>query len=580
MKQQLFLADKIHFMTQPDKDDFLSTMKCLNEKPVLYPIKEALENYQNVNMQLEELFLKKEEVKKQKQLFTSKSSSIRKKLAQEKNQLELQLATHEKALLLLPSDNEKIDLEISQLELKKSQESNIEKSQELAELTENTKSKSSEEEDEFMFSFPEDTQEKEKVDIDSEILKLKRRKEQNIEKIEHSKIAIIKFSELLGEYEIKALQFKKEYDNGLILWERKESAIDDKMQLLKLDQFYLFKELPKELFEDLESKCCCIPGIYTVNPLSLHELLPTSEYHESKALQILAERQCNILQFGMIRGEKGVDEAIDLALKMKELGLTNKVIIAGKLMLDIGMVKNIFCRIFDIDSEEFYKHLNDALQNSKITEEILKPKEIRNPTIIQNLITSEKVHEKFNDFCMKLYKQLAEEKHDCVSNIDIHFNVTEENLRKLAIQCKYAIKLDHKGLAHNASTIVSCFGFYLPVFTTCGLCTNNEFLSFELSNEKLNNPYSGVAIMPHPIFTSNNDFLEVRSVNPTTTQIIEFIKEEEKHPEKYMERLIALNKLYNDKIYNCDNVTKLLLKEVFIPLSQSKKLTHQFTNNF
>ncbi len=56
--------------------------------------------------------------------------------------------------------------------------------------------------------------------------------------------------------------------------------------------------------------------------------------------------------------------------------------------------------------------------------------------------------------------------------------------------------------------------------------------------------------------------------------------DEEKHPEKYMERLIALNKFYNDKIYNCDNVTKLLLKEVFIPLLQSQKLTNLFTNTF
>lgn len=579
MKQQLFYADKIHFMTKPDKDDFLLTMKLLSTQNQLNPLEGALDKYSDVNEQQEILTEELLRAQKEKQMFTKASSIQRKKLLQEFSEMSIKLATLKKSSEILNAQIEQIQEELINL-------SNKDKSETISENKAETESslsqnelpkKSSDSEEETMGFFSDFAQEKEET-IEEKIQKLKISLEEKLQTLHDLPNQIEQFEMLVEDKEREIVEFNKSYDNGLIAEERKENDIKDKMALLKLPQFYQFENLHDSVFIDLEAKCCCIPGIYTVNPISISEVLPSSsEQNESIFLETLSNRPCNILQFGMIRGEKGVDEAIDLALKMQEMGLENKVIIAGKLMLDLGMVKNIFQKIFGLDAEEFYKQLSQALQNSQITEELLRPKEARQLSKVQNLITSEGIHEKFNSFCMGFYEKLANLHPECVTNIDIHFNVAEEELRELAMDCKYAIKLDHKGLAHNASTIVSCFGFYLPVFTTCGLCTNQEFLSFELSGQKIENTYAGVAIMLHPEFSTDNDFFEVRPKNPSPEQILNFLLEEQKHPERYMERLQTLHKLYQDKLYHCDNVTKLLLQECFIPLSLSKQYSSQFS---
>ena len=98
---------------------------------------------------------------------------------------------------------------------------------------------------------------------------------------------------------------------------------------------------------------------------------------------------------------------------------------------------------------------------------------------------------KFNSFCAVFFKALKETFAGTGNNIELHFNVTEEEVRRLAMRCKYAIKLDHKGMANNASAIVSCLGFFLPVFATYGFITDRSFTNFELNGKPGEEAYSG-----------------------------------------------------------------------------------------
>lgn len=94
----------------------------------------------------------------------------------------------------------------------------------------------------------------------------------------------------------------------------------------------------------------------------------------------------------------------------------------------------------------------------------------------------------FNVFCAQLYDNLAIRYPDKVQYFNMCFDVSESDLKNIALQCRYAIKLDHKGMANNASTIVSCLGLYLPTITYCGLLTGVEF--------KFGGIYSDAVIMP------------------------------------------------------------------------------------
>lgn len=327
---------------------------------------------------------------------------------------------------------------------------------------------------------------------------------------------------------------------------------------------YMFDSLNTKELNRHKNKGVFISGIYTIAPLTENEILKIGEKLKidgKNKIDILCNRPTNILNFGLIRGQKGIDEAIELAELLKKEGSKIKVIIAGKLFVDLNMVKNIFCRIFKVERSQFSDELHEALI-LRGNENIKGGK--NNLQDIEKAIAENKNIKKFNDFCISFYKKLAAEKQDCVTNIEVHFNVEEEKLRELAMQCKYAIKFDNKGMANNASTIVSCLGFYLPTVTTQGLLTSEEFIQSEKNQEKKPADYSMTLIMLQKEAYSVNNNGELVPVNPSMQEVIDLIQNDEKN---YRSRLEVLERLHKDKVFDCDEACRQLIDNIFLPLA-------------
>ncbi len=360
------------------------------------------------------------------------------------------------------------------------------------------------------------------------------------------------------------------------------SELEEEMETLKL-RINLFESISKEtnrynflgydsnLFSKQTGKAVFISGIYTVKPLLESEISLFAENMQitgNNTFEILSNREPNILHFGIIRGEKGIDEAIELSLKLRENKENYKVIIAGKLMFDLKLLYNIFIKIFNMQPPEFYKDLQIAIKT--ILDRNIELREVKEFVRVERIINNEGRHEEFNNFCIKFYEKLAEKYRDRLTNIEFHFNVNEEKIKRLAMRCKYAIKLDHKGMANNASTIASCLGFYLPVISTCGLVTNKEFINFELAGRSLNQKYQGAVIMPEEKYYVNEETGEVKPINPTVESVYTFLKGETE--KSYLDRLKILKKLYQDGIFSCEEVTKQLIDKIFLPLSKGEEL--------
>src|SRR5690606_21267716 len=86
---------------------------------------------------------------------------------------------------------------------------------------------------------------------------------------------------------------------------------------------------------------------------------------------ILAHRPPNVLCFGLMRGAKGIDEAIQLGKKFQEEEQPNKVYITGKLMGSFLLCQRMMTDIFEVKppaklrgimQEELNSHLKEYLK--------------------------------------------------------------------------------------------------------------------------------------------------------------------------------------------------------------------------
>lgn len=329
------------------------------------------------------------------------------------------------------------------------------------------------------------------------------------------------------------------------------------------------------LLDEQRNKGVFISGIYTVDPFTIEEIktfaikLTIPQPHENH-LDILHNRRCNVLQFGIIRGEKGIDEAFELASEFKTLDRDNKVIIVGKLMVNMDIIKAIFLKFFpDINSRAFRKMLNDYFASQNIKAKNGKTptrRDLESNAYIEEMIFSHN-EEYFNHVFQEFFNTLKNSYPDKFSPIELHFNMPELKLKELAMQCRYAIKFDHKGMANNASTIASCLGVYLPVFTSCGLVTNKEFINFEMSNaETPSITPSAEAVYGKSVIMENLGLTivkkEVRPQNPPMNEVAAFILSDT----HYMDRLLVLDKLRNDRVFDCEKVAENLILTIFKPL--------------
>jgi hypothetical protein len=181
-----------------------------------------------------------------------------------------------------------------------------------------------------------------------------------------------------------------------------------------------------------------IPLIVTVPPLDIQEN------------QILA-RPCNIALFGMIRRGKGSEGAYALARKIKQQGKAWRVFIIGNPTDEderVALFRNVYGNtLLEAVKRDWYI---DA-KSPKIE-------------IVRGLQTD----------CNNAVRSRAAG-HGNVLPIDLHLAPKDSELAAIFRQCKYACKDDEKGMADNASSIVSCIANGCITLTWIGDLTPHAF---------------------------------------------------------------------------------------------------------
>jgi hypothetical protein len=353
---------------------------------------------------------------------------------------------------------------------------------------------------------------------------------------------------------------------------------------------------------DQKRKGVFISGIYTVNPLSpeyiasyLNEEDEKSEntgsnITEGEIINKLAKRKPNILCFGLIRKHKGIDEAIELGKMLRDKKREEEIFITGKLMWssfvyfhDILKKMNSGKKVTKFLLESLHRYLtlnnhkvainasyNDTLQKLSGTNCINVDLSELDGELIEAIFANNK--DQYNAFCQDVYqKWCSRDENNKIPVFRLYLNQIEKDIHSLAMKCKYAIKLDHKGMANNASTIVSCLGFYLPTFTSYGMLTGDEF--------KPDNKYGLTVILgnitnPYSIFDTG----EILPNKVPIKTIYDIIISE--NIETYKKRLQSLLSLYNDKVFSLESATNSLLQQIFWPLAKKiKEYNVSMTNN-
>ena len=329
--------------------------------------------------------------------------------------------------------------------------------------------------------------------------------------------------------------------------------------------------LGREALLQLPQRGVFVSGIYTVDPLTDRQIMERRQSETDTPMDVLSRRPPNVLCFGLIRGEKGIDEAIKLGHMLQEGKQDNKVIIAGKFMGSFLLCQKIMKDIYRIDKPADLRGVMQTVLNDHLG---VTPKLNLNKVNYDTIFT-EHFHgdyDSFNAFAAKLDTALRKQYPERGKNIELHFNVPEDAVRDLAMDCRYAIKLDHKGMANNASTIVSCLGFYLPTFTSVGMVTGNDFR--DPSMHEVHGIPSGSTTTPHryqhtvimpPERYSLEGGSELKPVNPPIDMIHHIITTETK--EEYLVRLQELQQLHEDGVFDSRRVTIRLLNSVFTPLN-------------
>lgn len=339
--------------------------------------------------------------------------------------------------------------------------------------------------------------------------------------------------------------------------------------------YYRFEDEEIKSLEVIQSNSKFISGIYTVDPLSDQKIVGNAEEtNEDNIVSALTNRVKNILQFGLIRGEKGILESIQLAQELQGKESISKVIVVGKIMGSFMMFRQIIQNIFYNSKEGLTSNLKKDLLNicktidSRIN---LGNKKVDAAKLKEKFF--EDCNEKFNEFCQKVYNKFSEQYPLAVKNLEIYFNLKIEDIHNIVMRCRYALKLDHKGMANNASTIVSCFGFYLPTFTSIGMLTGNDFKTKHANQEEKtwSEKYKHSIIASVKQYDSNQlnaSHPEVIPSKMSIDEIVDIIHNET--DETYRDRITTLRQMKRDEIFEIKNVASKIVETVFSPLWQSR----------
>ena len=253
------------------------------------------------------------------------------------------------------------------------------------------------------------------------------------------------------------------------------------------------------------------PGICTINRLTAEQL----------CVEDPINRPGNVLVFGLIRSHKGIEEGLALGKLLQERQRNSQVYIVGKIINLTCILKRIFLETFDEFSlQELGINIKDRLSVCHRAKDL--------NLAFQAL---------FDDLVQKGVRKKA--------NVILKLNVAEEDLLQYSRLCRYALKLDVKGFAENASSMISTLlGLGLPVIAQGGLVT----------------PSSVQTYAPALHLLSTGLVLHRDEIKPTAINLSEVLAIVEESDSAYQLRLDALHRILESGQFSLENTVALLLK--------------------
>lgn len=176
--------------------------------------------------------------------------------------------------------------------------------------------------------------------------------------------------------------------------------------------------------------------------------IPTTVSMNSPSVEEVVRRERNIIIFGLIRANKGFEQAVELARHIKQRQELNscKVLIAGK-PTSVDYFCSLAQSILALDLQEV-----DTLRRAW-----------------------EEDPQHFSALKREIDRLQREQRPNALP-AEFHLDLSEEALQQLISKCKYAYKPDNKGFANNASAIINLLAQGCVTFAKWGIVTDREFL--------------------------------------------------------------------------------------------------------
>ena len=287
---------------------------------------------------------------------------------------------------------------------------------------------------------------------------------------------------------------------------------------------HYFTDFPAE---EIAKRLTTVPSVYASGICTISGLT-----ENEASLETLMKRGKNILIFGLIRPHKGIEEGLALAKLLKQQKSDAKVYIVGKILNITCTIREIFNTTFDSESIAkskipFKKRFSDCIKSE-------------NP----------------NQSIQALYDDLIRENVTKKNNIELALDVADEQLLPYIMSCRYALKLDVKGFAENASSMISTIvGMCLPTIAQRGLVTPTSVDDFS---------HALCLIDGKPVLYNS----EVCPAKIDVKNILNIIQESD---EVYLQRIQSIIALRKSKRFDVRNTASILMQEVFLPLIQTAK---------
>ncbi|CUI16107.1 Conserved hypothetical protein [Candidatus Protochlamydia naegleriophila] len=216
--------------------------------------------------------------------------------------------------------------------------------------------------------------------------------------------------------------------------------------------FEYFQEADKVVFLNQEDASHAV----NFSERNLNELLDkhsvsavpiTVTIHTPPSVAEVLNRDKNIITFGLIRPNKGFEQAVYLAQKIKDNGPEGcKVLIAGK-----PTSFNYFMRL--------------ATPILALNEE--------DTTRLKQAWDQDPIH--FGAFKQMIHLLQKENRPEALP-AEFHIDLSEQEWQDLVSRSKYAYKPDNKGFANNASAIINLLANGCITFAKWGIVTDRQFL--------------------------------------------------------------------------------------------------------